>query len=239
MIKLRKYNKEQDGEIYPSFDNLYIEFENNYIPVEVIATGLKGEAGDIVVKFKSGEEDVVRRRNLNGYSFFIEDGTMPLKNGGFYTCGYKMKDGRWYKWVLCLKEMVPYDNLHYKLFYGLDGNNRVVGEVRIDGHSDAQEWIRKAECNEIELLKAKALESPEECIVDMAKEIFENSEYEFKPFDKVLVRDYDNQLWRPVFLERYVKDAINRYECMNGKKYLQCINYEGNEKLCWTNKNPE
>ena len=35
MIKLRKYNKEQDGEIYPSFDNLYIEFDNNYIPVEV------------------------------------------------------------------------------------------------------------------------------------------------------------------------------------------------------------
>lgn len=242
MIKLRKYNKEQDGEIYPSFDNLYIEFDNNYIPVEVIATGLKGEAGDIVVKFKNNEEDVIRRRNINEHSFFIEDDTIPLKNGGFYTCGYKTKDGKWYKWVLCLKEMVPYDNLHYKLLYGLDGNNRVVGEVKIDGYSNAQEWIRKAECSEIELLKVKALESPEKCIVDMAKEIFENSEYEFKPFDKVLVRDADDETWAAGIYSYYVDRKGCRKKhgvCGNDYGYEQCIPYEGNEDLWMTINKPK
>lgn len=239
MIKLRRYNKEQDGEIYPSFDNLYIEFDNNYIPVEVIATGLKGEAGDIVVKFKNNEEDVIRRRSLNGHSFFIKDDTMPLKNGGFYTCGYKMKDGKWYKWILCLKEMAPYDSLYYKLFYGLNGNNGVVGEVKIDSYSDAQKWIRKAECSEIELLKVKALESPEKCIVDMAKEIFEKPEYEFKPFDKVLMRDEDSEKWRPFFFSNYTGDKDFPYKAIGENSYSQCIPYEGNEHLCGTIKNPE
>lgn len=239
MIKLRRYNKDLDGEIYPSFDNLYIEFDNDYIPVNVIATGLKGEPGDIVVKFEHDGEDVVRRRSLNGHSFFIKDDTIPLEKNGFYTCGYKTEDGRWYKWILCFKEMVQVNNLCYKLFYALGGNNGAAGEVRIDGYSSAQEWIRKAEDDEIELLKVKALESPEKCIVDMAKKIFEKPVCEFKPFDKILIRDYDHQLWRPAFFGRYIEDSANKYVCMNGEGYLQCIKYEGNEKLCWTKENPE
>lgn len=238
MIKLRRYNKEHDGEIYPSFDNLYIEFDNNYIPVEVIATGLKGEAGDIVVKFKSGEEDVIRRRNLNEHSFFIKDDTMPLKNGGFYTCGYKTKDGRWYKWVLCFKEMVLDDNLHYELFYALDGNSGEAGEVKIDGYSNAQEWIRKAEDSEIELLKVKALESPKKCIVDMAKKIFKKPEHEFNPFDKVLMRDDDRELWKPFFFSNYTV-GYYKFQSIGGSKYSQCIPYEGNEHLCGTTNKPE
>ena len=92
MIKLRRYNKEQDGEIYPSFDNLYIEFDNNYIPVKVIATRLKGEPGDIVIRFEHDREDVIRRRYLNDHYFFIKDDTIPLEKDSFYTCGYKTKD---------------------------------------------------------------------------------------------------------------------------------------------------
>ena len=238
MIKLRKYNKEQDGEIYPSFDNLYIEFDNNYIPVEVIATGLKGEAGDILVKFKSNEEDVIRRRSLNGHSFFIKDDTMPLEKDSFYTCGYKTKDGRWFKWVLCFKEMVLDDNLHYELFYALDGNSGEAGEVKIDGYSNAQEWIRKAEDSEIELLKVKALESPKKCIVDMAKKIFKKPEHKFNPFDKVLMRDDDRELWKPFFFSNYTV-GYYKFQSIGGSKYSQCIPYEGNEHLCGTTNKPE
>ena len=238
MIKLRKYNKEQDGEIYPSFGDLYIEFDNNYIPVEVIATGLKGEPGDIVIKFEHDGEDVVRRRSLNGHSFFIKDDTIPLEKNGFYTCGYKTKDGRWYKWVLCFKEIILVDNLHYELFYALDGNSGEAGEVKIDGYSNAQEWIRKAEDSEIELLKVKALESPEKCIVDMAKKIFKKPEHEFKPFDKVLMRDEDGELWKPFFFSNYTV-GYYKFLSIGGSKYARCIPYEGNEHLCGTTNKPE
>ena len=239
MIKLRKYNKERDGEIYPSFDNLYVEFDNNYIPVEVIATGLKGEAGDILVKFRLNEKDIVNRRSLEGHSFFIKDDTMPLKSGGFYTCGYKTGDGRWFKWIFCFKEMISVGNLCYKLLYGLDGNNGATGDVRINGYSNAQDWIREAEDDEIELLEVKALESPEKCIVDMAKEIFEKPEYEFKPFDKVLMRNEDSEKWRPFFFSNYTGNEDFPYKEIGGSSYSQCIPYEGNEHLCGTIKNPE
>ena len=239
MIKLRKYNKEQDGEIYPSFDNLYIEFDNNYVPVEVIATGLKGEPGDIVIKFEHDGEDVIRRRSLNEHYFFIKDDTMPLEKNGFYTCGYKTKDGRWYKWIQTIKEILPVDNLHYDLSYGLDGNSGEAGDVRIDGYSNAQEWIMKAEDSKIELLKVKALESPEKCIVDMAKKVFKKTEYEFKPFDKVLMRDEDTGSWRPFFFSHYTKDNNYKFQSIEGYRYAQCIPYEGNEHLCGTTNKPE
>lgn len=238
MIKLREYNKEQDGEIYPSFDNLYIEFEKDYIPVEVIATGLKGEPGDIVIKFEHNGEDVIRRRSLNWHSFFIKDDTIPLEKNSFYTCGYKLKDGKWYKWILRFKEMDPDNNLYYELFYVLDGNNGMVGEIRINSYCNAQEWIRKAKDSEIELLKVKALESPEKCIVDMAKKIFKKPVYEFKPFDKVLMRDDDRELWKPFLFSNYTV-GYYKFQSIGGSKYSQCIPYEGNEYLCGTTNKPE
>lgn len=237
MIKLRKYNKEQDGEIYPSFDNLYIEFDNNYIPVEVIATGLKGEPGDIVIKFEHDGEDVIRRRSLSEHSFFIKDDTIQLEKNSFYTCGCKTKDGRWYKWIIHFKEMDPDNNLYYELLYVLDGNNGMAGKIRIDNYCNAQEWIKKAEDSEIELLKVKALESPEKCIVDMAKNIFKKTEYEFKPFDKVLMRDGDTELWRPFFFSNYTV-GYYKFQSIGGSKYSQCIPYEGNEHLCGTTNKP-
>ena len=242
MIKLRRYNKEQDGEIYPSFDNLYIEFDDNYIPVKVIATGLKGEAGDIVVKFKQDGEDMIRRRSLDGFSFFIKDDTIPLEKNGFYTCGYKTKGGRWCKWVLCFKEMDSDDNLYYELFYVLDGNNGRIGEVRIGGYCNAQEWIRKAEDDEIELLKVNTLESTEKCIMDMAKKIFEKPEYKFKPFDRVLVRDADDEVWAAGIYSYYVDEKGCRKKhgvCGDNYGYEQCIPYEGNEDLWMTTNKPK
>lgn len=54
-----------------------------------------------------------------------------------------------------------------------------------------------------------------------------------KPFkSKVLVRDYDNQIWMPTFWGKYLEDDSNcSYLTTNGcYKYL--IPYEGNEYLC-------
>jgi len=52
--------------------------------------------------------------------------------------------------------------------------------------------------------------------------------HEFKPFDKVLVRDEDEQYWDIGFFKEYNRDL--HYITMNGS-WKQCIAYEGNESL--------
>lgn len=56
----------------------------------------------------------------------------------------------------------------------------------------------------------------------------------FKPFDKVLVRDYEGQTWNANYFSYYRennKDFL--YACMNNP-YRYCIPYEGNEHLLGT-----
>ncbi len=61
----------------------------------------------------------------------------------------------------------------------------------------------------------------------------------FKPFDKVLVRNYDTGEWLPGFFYRFEKDWNYPYHIMNlhhmtDYAYLYCIPYEGNELLLGT-----
>lgn len=58
----------------------------------------------------------------------------------------------------------------------------------------------------------------------------------FKPFDKVLVRDYDNDWWVPTFFGFQTKGGL--YRVVNGI-WKQCIPYEGNEHLVGTTNEPE
>lgn len=64
------------------------------------------------------------------------------------------------------------------------------------------------------------------------------STYNFKPFDKVLVRNDDNWKWNGELFLRYVEDNKFQYECLT-TSYSQCIPYEGNEHLLGTTDNPE
>ena len=61
------------------------------------------------------------------------------------------------------------------------------------------------------------------------------SEYKFKPFDRVLVRDADSDAWRIQF---YSHPYGELHACLNGV-YVQCIPYEGNERLLGTTDGPE
>lgn len=60
----------------------------------------------------------------------------------------------------------------------------------------------------------------------------------FKPFDKVLIRDEDNQTWRVCLFSHYREDLSCPYVCVGCSAYKQCIPYEGNEYLVGTTKNP-
>ena len=59
-------------------------------------------------------------------------------------------------------------------------------------------------------------------------------EPEFKPFDRVLVRDSDEDEWHIDFFERYYdKDAPYGNMCVSSR-WRHCIPYEGNEHLLGT-----
>lgn len=60
--------------------------------------------------------------------------------------------------------------------------------------------------------------------------------YQFKPFDRVLARDSDDEFW---FIEHFGHiDSDGSFICA-GKKCSQCIPYEGNEYLLNTKNKPE
>ena len=60
-----------------------------------------------------------------------------------------------------------------------------------------------------------------------------NSKSPFRPFDKVLVRDIDEQTWCANYFSHYKKDPDYPYVCINGS-YRYCIPYECNEHILGT-----
>lgn len=61
------------------------------------------------------------------------------------------------------------------------------------------------------------------------------AQHQFKPFDKVLVRDLDTHEWVCNFFSHI--DEEGYYVCV-GSWWLQCIPYEGNEHLVGTTNKP-
>lgn len=73
--------------------------------------------------------------------------------------------------------------------------------------------------------------------------IEEEPKYEFKPFDKVLVRDEDDKEWHISLFAREIVDDSDglsyKHECSNGTLWDCCIPFEGNEYLLGTAENSE
>lgn len=63
---------------------------------------------------------------------------------------------------------------------------------------------------------------------------------EFKPFDKVLVRDKKEDAWRIDLFERYIpEDCYNfNYSCLRAS-WKECIPYKDNEHLLGTTDTPK
>ena len=80
---------------------------------------------------------------------------------------------------------------------------------------------------------------------DLILEVPEEApKHEFKPFDKVLVRNGEHDgycCWYPAFFSRYSEDKNGNveYVTLDGFARKQCIPYEGNEHLLGTTNNPE
>lgn len=59
---------------------------------------------------------------------------------------------------------------------------------------------------------------------------------EFKPFDKVLVRDNTEEKWVPSLYGYYDAQRSYRHRMLNNNGFRYCIPYEGNEHLLGTTK---
>lgn len=70
-------------------------------------------------------------------------------------------------------------------------------------------------------------------------EKIEKSKHKFKPFNKVLVRDFDDEEWEPQLFSRERAHEFRIYGTLSGEAYAQCIPYNGNEHLVGTTDKPE
>ncbi len=61
-------------------------------------------------------------------------------------------------------------------------------------------------------------------------------EHEFKPYEKVLVRDYEDSYWRADLFSH--SDEANKLFICVGHQWSYCIPYEGNEHLLGTTDSP-
>lgn len=69
--------------------------------------------------------------------------------------------------------------------------------------------------------------------------VLRESKHEFKPFDKVLVREHNSDEWICDHFSHGQNDGVCTYYICSGGEYLQCIPYEGNEHLIGTTNNLE
>lgn len=109
-----------------------------------------------------------------------------------------------------------------------------VGDIELRLATDSE----KQQLFEALAKKGKAWDSEKKQIVDLPKKC------EFKPFDKVLVRNTDTEEWFPGFFEKFDSTWNNPYHIMNRRSmtdfaFKQCIPYEGNEHLLGTTKDVE
>lgn len=101
--------------------------------------------------------------------------------------------------------------------------------------------IKKSQCED-ELLYTYTVTGNYRAILDEDKDdiILEiedehkELEQQFKPFDKVLVRDRDDFVWRADIFSHM---SVDNYICV-GTMWKQCIPYEGNEHLLGTTDKP-
>lgn len=66
-----------------------------------------------------------------------------------------------------------------------------------------------------------------------------DNEPQFKPFDKVLVRNCIIDKWWCALFSHYSKNYQYPYAICDGRIFVECIPYEGNEHLVGTTDKPE
>lgn len=167
---------------------------------------------------------------------------LTFKEGDIVTLGWENEYG-FCKWVSIIKSVEKYaehfDTKDYTTVC-LDASNGDKFETDFDSNSDGAMWANKSTEEEKQKLIGALKASKEPKAKEYLKRFFnieQKQEYEFKPFDKVLVKDHDEDSeWRCGLFSHKNEDGL--YICA-GSIYEQCIPYEGNEHLLGTTDNLE
>lgn len=156
--------------------------------------------------------------------------------------GAKMRD-----WTKFFKrgDVVWCEDDMYAIFEGWANDDYTKFNTTIDFHEFGASFDKEVVCDTDSFVKASDAEravfianaertlkgkyNPETLQVEPVK-----PKCQFKPFDKVLIRDSKEQLWIANYFSLYnEKDKDYPYVCM-GDSYRFCIPYEGNEHLLGT-----
>ena len=185
--------------------------------------------------------DWVKSDDPAGYIRFVEErlcGKLNLETleiekpafeiGKLYVFDEEDEDGN----VTIIGELIgkneSEDTLRFGNQYEIE-NEKFVTDQAFDLRISVHEELREATENEIELFEKwenGAKEQPD-----------------FKPFDKVLVRNLDEHKWRPaIFVQTRIGGSPYRYNALllsTGRvgDFIQCIPFEGNENIAFTNYN--
>lgn len=109
---------------------------------------------------------------------------------------------------------------------------------------DKNRNVRKAIEEEKKFLAEKIIKAEDGRKINIIKRYLSEYEYlldempkhDFKPFERVLVRRTNQERWKLHLFSRE-SGGDNKYECLGGVGFSQCIPYEGHEHLLGTNKN--
>lgn len=181
---------------------------------------------------------------LNGELMLEIPEYMTFKDGDVVVCGWSGKQSNC-KWINLIKDVVVSSHgilTHNYATLIVESNNEADGELKYNDYSNTAAWIEKSTESEkqklIEALKASKQSDAKECLKILGVEV--KQEYEFKPFDKVLVRNYIGTYWvANIFSNQYEIEGKVRYSCC-GNVYNFCIPYNDQTKhLLGTNDNWE
>lgn len=177
-----------------------------------------------------------------------------FKDGDIIYCEVDNGNNSVCKWVSILKGKVEYfDGDLYTDEYAtyIIEPNTCKGEMSFDGYSDNIDTIVFANESQkqyfIELLKKSKDPKAKEYLKRFfgIEETTNHSntektgkEFELKPFDKVLVRDYYGSMWKASFFSHKTDNEKFPFSC-GGLEWRYCIPYEGNEHLLGTSNDPE
>lgn len=175
---------------------------------------------------------------LNRETLEIEKPAKPtFEIGKLYVFNEEDEDGD----VTVIGNLIDKDESDDKLVFGkqyeIETEYFITNEtfyLRISAHNE----LREATEIEAELFK-------KHYYIWLEKEKKEMAQPDFKPFDKVLVRDGKEYEWLPALFVRDRGEGANyRYKVLplrsgNSSEYSCCIPYEGNENLIFTDHDTE
>lgn len=159
--------------------------------------------------------------------------------------------GDYCKWLSIVKEVDCIQDKPYVVSYVdyIWDSSYNCGGLEYMAHSDNFDLIRLA-TEEEKVRFAKRLQENKDSVSDEYLEKYfgvkdspkvsnfaKIGKEEFKPFDRVLVRQSETDKWEAMLFSNYTS-GIHRYRC-GGMNYMFCIPYEGNEDLIDTDKSPE